>query len=246
MTIIRNLIHIYTRRRFACLFFSLLITMTAAPVLSAMGLPTRFIWGFLTLNLVMAILITFSGFALGSYLGTGLLILALAATCGHAFLGSTSLLITSQGIGVLICLLSVVIMFRHILEEGEVTSERIFAALNVYLMIGIVCGLLFGIIEEEWPGSFSVQGSSLAGDKRVHLTHTIYFSFVTLGTLGYGDMIPVSGPARALAVVEALGGQIYLVVIVARLVSLYRGPSERRKKKRQEKPVMGGKAPSPP
>jgi hypothetical protein len=55
----------------------------------------------------------------------------------------------------------------------------------------------------------------------VQLAQTLYFSFVTLGTLGYGDIIPVGGPARALAVVEAIGGQMYLVVVVARLVSLH-------------------------
>jgi hypothetical protein len=49
----------------------------------------------------------------------------------------------------------------------------------------------------------------------------IYFSFVTLATLGYGDVVPASGPARALAMLEAVFGQLYLVVLVARLVSLY-------------------------
>jgi hypothetical protein len=113
------------------------------------------------------------------------------------------------------------------MSEGFVTSERIFAALSVYLLVGIVCGLLFCIFVEQWPGSFSFQGSSFVGSKQNILAHTVYFSFVTLGTLGYGDIIPVSGPARALAVIEALVGQMYLVVIVARLVSLYKGGADR-------------------
>ncbi len=91
----------------------------------------------------------------------------------------------------------------------------------------IVVTVSFGIFLEQWPGSFSFQGSSFVGSKQNVLAHTIYFSFVTLGTLGYGDIIPVSGPARALAVTEAIVGQMYLVVVVARLVSLYKGGADR-------------------
>jgi hypothetical protein len=63
----------------------------------------------------------------------------------------------------------------------------------------IVVTVSFRIFPGQWPGSFSFQGSSFVGSKQIVLAHTIYFSFVTPGTLGYGDIIPVSGPARALA-----------------------------------------------
>ena len=108
----------------------------------------------------------------------------IVARGGHALVGYEPLLATSQGIGAFICLLSAGIMLRFILSEGTVTSERIFAALDVYLLIGIMCGLLFCIFEEQWPGSFSFQGSSFAGSKQNLLAHTIYFSFVTLGNTG--------------------------------------------------------------
>jgi hypothetical protein len=225
MTVLHNLTEIYSRRRFGCLFFSLLTSLVAAPVFGAMGLSTRFMEIFLALNILAAVLITL--FSFGTYTGLGLLALLIVARGAHALVGYEPLLATSQGIGAFICLVAAGIMLRFILSDGTVTSERIFAALNVYLLIGIMCGLLFCIFEEEWPGSFTFQGSSFAGSKQNPLAHTIYFSFVTLGTLGYGDIIPVSGPARALAVVEAIIGQMYLVVIVARLVSLYKTPSER-------------------
>ena len=225
MTLFHDLAKIYSRRRFAFLFFSLLTSLVAAPVLGAVGLSTRFMEVFLALNILAAVLITL--FSFGTYVGLGLLALLIAARGAHALVGYEPLLATSQGIGAFICLVAAGIILRFILSEGTVTSERIFAALDVYLLIGIMCGLLFCIFEEQWPGSFAFQGSSFAGSKQNPLSHTIYFSFVTLGTLGYGDIIPVSGPARALAVVEAIIGQMYLVVIVARLVSLYKTPSER-------------------
>jgi hypothetical protein len=225
MTVVHELTAVYSRRRFACLFFSLLITMVAAPVLGAMGLGTRFIEIFLGLNILAAVLVTV--FSFGTHLGVGLLLLLAVSRAGHALLGQGLLLDTSLGVGVVICLLAIGIMLRLILSEGSVTSERIFAALDVYLLVGVTCGLLFCVFEEMWPGSFSFQGSTFAETKQSPLAHTIYFSFVTLGTLGYGDIIPVGGPVRALAVAEAMIGQMYLVVIVARLVSLYKGKAER-------------------
>lgn len=221
MTVFQHLAQLYNRRRFACLFFSLLVTVVASPILATLGIGTKLTEVLLALNILAAIFVTLLNFR--SYVALGLIVLVIAMRSGYALLGHGSLLMTSQGAGAFICLLSVYVMFRYILSEGSVTSERIFAALNVYLMIGITSGLLFSIFEEQWPGSLALQGASPVGSKEPQLARTLYFSFVTLGTLGYGDIIPISGPARALAVTEALVGQMYLVVVVARLVSLYKG-----------------------
>jgi hypothetical protein len=141
---------------------------------------------------------------------------------------------TSQGINVVVYLVATLVVLRFMLSSGTISSERIFAALSTYLMIGVICGLLFFIFEEQWPGSFSFQGSDSSGGGSVQLADTIYFSFVTLGTLGYGDIIPIGGPTRALAVAEAITGQMYLAVVVARLVSLYRDRGDLGERDRQE------------
>ncbi len=73
--------------------------------------------------------------------------------------------------------------------------------------------------------------------KRFSWRTRLYFSFVTLGTLGYGDITPVGGPARALAVSEAIVGQMYLVVVVARLVSLYEGSALRDERRQRDKAI---------
>jgi hypothetical protein len=73
------------------------------------------------------------------------------------------------------------------------------------------------VIERVWAGSFTTAGAP-AG---LELSTGIYFSFVTIATLGYGDVVPVSNSARGIAIVEAVAGQLYLAVMVARLVSLY-------------------------
>lgn len=221
MPFIRNLTETYGRRRFACLFLTLLVSLVAAPVLPALGFSGRVMEVFLALNVLAAVLITM--FSVGSYVAMGLFVLVLVTRIGNHLVGYGLLLETSQGAGALVCIVTIIVMFRYALSEGRVTSERIFAALNVYLMIGIMCGLFFCIFEELWPKSFSIQGSPHDGNKETLMAHMIYFSFVTLGTLGYGDIIPIGGPPRALAITEAIVGQMYFVVVVARLVSLYQG-----------------------
>ena len=232
MNVLQELMQLYSSRRFACLFFSLLFTLVAAPVLAALGLGTTSMEAFLALNILASILITLVSFR--SYVGLGLLILVIGVRSGYALLGYEPLLMTSQGINVVVCLVATLVMLRFMLGTGTVNSEHIFAALSAYLMIGVICGLLFFIFEEQWPGSFSFHGSASSGRGSVQLADTIYFSFVTLGTLGYGDFTPIGGPVRALAVVEAIGGQMYLAVLVARLVGLYRDLSDLGERDRQE------------
>ena len=216
--------HHYRRRRFAWLV--LLAPAHDGRRAGACGawIQHQIHGDFPGLNILAAVLGMLSSSE--SYLSrmvVGLLLLIMPARGSYALFGYERLLMTAQGAGALTCLVTVFVLLRHVLREGHVTSESIFAALNVYLMLGIICGVLFFIFEESWPGSFSFQGSSSPGSKSIQLADTIYFSFVTLGTLGYGDFIPISGPTRALAVLEAIVGQMYLVVVVSRLVSLYKG-----------------------
>jgi hypothetical protein len=99
-------------------------------------------------------------------------------------------------------------------------GEQIYAALSAYLLAGLFFGVLYWVMEQVAPGSLSGAGTSSDGE--VRLTSTIYFSFVTQASLGYGDILPLSDPARGLAVLQVVGGQLYLAVMVARLVSAWR------------------------
>jgi len=135
MSVIHYLINAYSRRRFAVLFFSLLSTMAAAPVLGEMGVSTIFMEIFLAINILAVVFITV--FSSKTYEILALLAL-LAARGGYVLLGNKPLMETSQAVGVVICLVSAVIMLRFILSEGFVTSERIFSALGVYLLVGIM------------------------------------------------------------------------------------------------------------
>jgi hypothetical protein len=102
--------------------------------------------------------------------------------------------------------------------------HRIIGAIVAYLVIGLVWALVYGFIEVVEPGSFTIADNIAAwvesdpADKPFSVF--IYFSFVTLTTLGYGDVTPVSDAARNLAWLEAMVGQLYLAIMIAGLVAV--------------------------
>ena len=108
---------------------------------------------------------------------------------------------------------------KQIAVGNNISANRIVGAICVYLMLGVIWALSYGLLEVMIPGSF---GGLTAGEVTVSWsTDWIYFSFVTLTTLGYGDILPLTFFARTLAYFEAIVGQFYLAVLVAGLVGAY-------------------------
>ena len=103
---------------------------------------------------------------------------------------------------------------RFAMRARQVDAEHLYAALSAYLLAGIYFGLFYWVLEQVSPGTFTAT-------RPFSKTSALYFSFVTLATLGYGDITPHADIARGLAIVEGVGGQLFLAVLVARLVSLY-------------------------
>lgn len=99
---------------------------------------------------------------------------------------------------------------------GQVSHDAILGAVCGYLLMGIIWSLLYAAVETTAPGSFAAAGRD--GDAPLTRGTLSYFSFVTLSTVGYGDVTPVTPAARTLAWSEALAGQFYLAVLVAGLV----------------------------
>ena len=106
---------------------------------------------------------------------------------------------------------------RYAMSARRVDLRHLLAALNAYLLVGVFLGAIWLALETALPGSLLSGGAPIAG---MTLPDGIYFSFVTLATLGYGDIVPATPIARGIAVFEAVFGQLYLAVMVARLVSL--------------------------
>jgi hypothetical protein len=113
-----------------------------------------------------------------------------------------------------------------IIRDDRVTLETVKGAVCIYLLLGMIWAFLFSMIDLAIPGSFRLPlgpesrrvGSLLLRDE---LPSLLYFSYATLTTLGYGDILPVSAPARTACYLEAIVGQIYLTVLIARLVGMH-------------------------
>jgi voltage-gated potassium channel len=104
-----------------------------------------------------------------------------------------------------------------VVDQGEANVQAVTGAVCVYVLIGIMFVYMYGVIATLGSGNFFAQGTD--GTRSLRL----YFSFVTLATLGYGDYTPAGELGRTLAVLEALIGQLYLVTVIAVLVSRIRG-----------------------
>lgn len=111
------------------------------------------------------------------------------------------------------------VAMKQIALDSKVSTNRIIGAICVYLMLGVIWALMYSLLEAAVPGSFGgIVERSITG---AWDPDWVYFSFVTLTTLGYGDILPLTISARSLAYFEAIVGQFYLAILVAGLVGAY-------------------------
>ena len=204
----------YQRNRFTALFVTLLLTLAGGMALEEITPLYNPLDWLLALTLLAAIAsVIREGFVRGPLLvGVGFVVVRVL----RAVFDAPGLLPVSEGLWVAGAVLALVVALRHAFGRGEVDHERIFAALDAYLLAGFLFGVAYWTLHRLNPATFAGTPPPAMG-----LSTSMYFSFVTIATLGYGDIVPVTAPARGLAVVEAISGQMYLAVLVARLVSLY-------------------------
>jgi voltage-gated potassium channel Kch len=117
--------------------------------------------------------------------------------------------------GVLFFAYMIVNILSFIYRQDKVTRDLIFSAVVVYLLMAIMWTFIYRVIETAHPGSFTVSTTDIYERMRF-----IYFSLVTITTLGYGDIVPQTSLASSLATLEAVVGQLYLVTTVAWLVGV--------------------------
>lgn len=116
--------------------------------------------------------------------------------------------------GLVSLLLLLAVVLGQTLRAGPITSHRLQGAVAAYVLLGVLWAYAYGLLEVLRPGAFS--GPISAGDGPRAL---LYFSFVTLTTTGYGDVLPIHPAARSLANLESVTGTLYIAVLLARLVS---------------------------
>jgi len=205
------------RRPYAVLFYTLLAALGLVPLLRALSLPE---W---PVDIVLAIsLLGASAAAARGHRGrhlVGLITIVIVGRLGGRILGLGASFdeISSAG-WVIVAVFATAGALRFMSSPGATWSERLHAALSAYLMVGLFMGVLFTAIAARSPDAFLILGTAPSPGS-FDLGTGVYFSFVTLATLGYGDIVPASELARGLAIFEAVSGQLYLAVLVAALIT---------------------------
>jgi len=205
-----------SQSRFLILLVLILLTIVLTPFLDHF-LETRILMdGFLT-AIFFAIIFAIRSKRTHGIVASILVLPLIVSTWSVYFVDSAHIGLLTRVFGVLFFGYAVIIILQIIVRSSKVTRETIFAAIVAYLLIALMWAFLYMTMELVIPGSFSVPESSI----RQETMRFEYFSFVTITTLGYGDITPLTNRASALVVVEALIGQIYLVVLVAWLVGMF-------------------------
>ncbi len=115
-------------------------------------------------------------------------------------------------------LIAIIFTLRQVAFGTDMTANRLVGTVCVYLLLGVIWALSYSMLELAAPGSFAGFDAWSDGGWD---SEWLYFSFVTMTTLGYGDVLPVSATARAMAYMQAVFGQFYVAILVAGLVSAY-------------------------
>jgi hypothetical protein len=210
----RSLARHYVQHRFTVLFAVLLLAIGGHGLVgNVLPVDNPLEW-LLGISLVAVVFSARRG-RLRWLLG-GLIVGCVVARLTQGLLDHPAPLFVTTSLLAVACGVAAGVAIRRAFASGPVDAERICAALDAYLLVGIVFGAGYWMMETALPGSFSSVSAQAFTPQRA-----IYFSFVTQATLGFGDTVPMGEHAQGVVIVQGVGGQMYLAVLVARLVSLY-------------------------
>jgi len=215
-----SLATVFTEHRFLLLFLFLLATLIAYPYTEGSGS------GYYVFRVLSTLIIVLSVFVVSfrRWLAVGAILLAIPALVQHlvhpniaaGFLPVANIVL-SFGFDLWI----LVAIFRRVFADVRITSETIFGALCVYLMNGLSFASIYGLVADLQPKAFF-----LAPQVNRHTVPDrfdfIYYSFGMMTQLGAAGITAVSDQARSLSVIQAILGQLYLAVLISRLVGAYR------------------------
>lgn len=217
--------------RFGYLLAALCVLLLGYPYLrdDASG---AFLGGLLSLALLVTGVYAVSRNRIYFGIATGLAVLA-ALTSALAFSSGRRGDPLVEGAFTLFYGFTTVSIFLDVMKSRHVGRDTIIGTVCVYLLIGVTFGTLYDLIETLQPGSFRLVSGAVA-EGSPGWRQLIYFSFVTLTTVGYGDMIPATAQVQSLSFVEGIIGVLFVAVLIARIVGTYsrdsgadRGASDR-------------------
>lgn len=152
-----------------------------------------------------------------------LLVVSQSLGFSGTFLNQTTLFGLGLSGEILFLSIVAIVILLDLFRSKKVTGDTMAGAVCVYLLIALVWGYIYVLVEINFPGSFSFTQEQARMQLWLaqEFYSFFYFSLITMTTVGYGDMAPVSTVARTCASLEAILGQIYLTILVARLVGMH-------------------------
>jgi hypothetical protein len=212
-------------QRYMYLFIVLLIPYILHPLIETPEIGVAIMDGAFSLVLLVA-LFAVSTQTRVRYVALGLMLLAQVLIWSKTMFPGEAHSVVSIVVSGIYLVYTTIFLLVRILRRRDVTANTIFAALCVYLLIGYIWALLYSFLEITTPGSFYIDKDMFRYQFDVRhaysdLYYFMYYSFTSLTTLGLGDIMPASPWSRVLTVMEAIIGQIYLVVLVSRLVGMH-------------------------
>ena len=200
------------KSRFIYIILAILLVIIASPFVRHTGYLGHILTTLLAILIPIAVLYTLTADKKRT-----IIIILLAAPFVildglSMFLANRVLMVAAFGFAAVLYFYIILQLVKTLLAYRIITADLIYCAISTYLLIGVMWSGIYVVIEGISPGSFS--GMSEISD-------LLYFSFVTLTTVGFGDILPQSVIAKRLAVLEAAMGSIYLAVIIAMLVGRY-------------------------
>lgn len=204
--------------RNAALLIVLLFMMLIGPLIHS---DEAWFLGEITFDLVLLAGVYSAGPGRNRWSFVVLTVATLGVRWGELLSGYPSLDVGAMGVTVVWVGYAVSIIIAHLFQRRDVTVDTILGAVVAYLLAAVAFMMLFQIIELQSPGSFQGLADNIHQDRTALGDSMMYFSLVCMTTMGYGDIVPVSDVARPLAVIEGVFGQLYLAVMIARLVGLH-------------------------
>jgi len=200
------------KNRFIYIIFAIMSVMLISPFIRNSGKA-----GYFIATLLVAMIPFASYYALTEDRKRAITILLLAAPFVildgiNMFFNNHNVMVVSYSFGTILYFYIVILLVKNLLSQRVITANLIYCAISIYLLIGILWAGVYVVLEGISPGSFSGLSKN---------TDLVYFSFVTLTTVGYGDVSPLSILAKRLAIFEAAMGGIYMAIIIAMIVGRY-------------------------
>ena len=162
------------------------------------------------------------------FIAAAISILQVAATAIHLHFRFLFLDVIAATLFAVFYIYVMVIVLIYIIKGADVTADKILGVISLYFLIGFTWASLYHMVYSINPGAFLASDTFLASSGQP-APDFVYFSFITLLTVGYGDIRPVSGIARSLAMLEGIMGMLYVGVFISRLLSIYKPNHEKNR-----------------